>query len=145
MNFKKLKPTFDFAVIFMIFGVLLDVITTILFVVLDLGFEKNELLARLIDVSIVFVPIYLLIHILIAPFFGVILRKSFAYYFGIRGLLYGLNNLSLIFWNNAFIMDNLGILLSEIIFALIGLSLFAYFSYKHYFGKRELVISAFKA
>ena len=90
----KLTYTVDFPVLLLFFAVFLDIISTILFVILDAGTEANPILRELIKISIWFIPIYLFsTNALFVPFLADTLRKTLSYTFAVVSTLLGANNL----------------------------------------------------
>ena len=124
---NKFTYTVDFPVIFLFFGVSLDVISTFIFVTLDAGREMHPILGKLISTSIWFIPIYLFItNALFIPFLSRILRKTLSYTIGLSGFLFSLNNFSLVIFRNAFLVDKIGYTPIIITFLLLGFILFLY-------------------
>ena len=140
-----MKYKFDFPIIVMFIAVGLDIITTLYFLTHNIGFESNPILYNLANISIIFIPIYLLLPIIFVPFFQDILRKSFAYFFAIGGLLLGINNLSLIFLDNAFLINTVGFFGFLILQSCIGLGIFLYFVYHYHITKSEFFKLVLKA
>jgi len=136
----KLTYTVDFPVLLLFFAVFLDTISTILFVRLNAGTEANTILRELIKISIWFIPIYLFsTNALFVPFLPDILRKTLSYTFGFVSTLLGANNLSLIFFNNAFLIDTIGFNTTIALFILFGSAIFVYFVKKKKINKKQTI------
>ena len=141
----NLTYTIDVPVLFLFFAVLLDVISTSLFVILNAGTEANVILKALISISIWFIPVYLfLTNAFFVPFLSGILRKTFSYTFGLVSLLFGLNNFSLVVFDYAFLVDMVGFELLVILFVLIGLAIFVYFVKKAKLSKKQIISACFR-
>ena len=140
-----LTYTIDFPVYLLFFGVLLDIISTSIFVGLGIGREANIILRDLISVSIWFIPVYLLTsNAVFVPLLPGLLRKTLSYTFGLVHGLLGLNNFSLILFRNAFLVGTIGFDNLNILFILFGLSLFAYFMNEEKMNRKEVVTSSLK-
>ena len=136
----KLTYTVDFPVLFLFFAVFLDIISTILFVILDAGTEANPILRELIKISIWFIPIYLFsTNALFVPFLADTLRKTLSYTFAVVSTLLGANNLSLIFFNNAFLIDTIGFNTTIALFILFGSAMFVYLVRKKKMNKKQTI------
>ena len=119
--------TIDFPIILLFFCVFLDILSTLLFVGLHIGTEKNFILNRLLSLSIWFIPLYLFsTNALFVPFLSELLRKTFSYTFCLISLLLAFNNFSLVLFNNAFLVDTLGFNTLVILIILLGIALFVY-------------------
>ena len=128
INFFNFTYTFDFPVLLLFFGVFIDIISTSVFVGLNIGTEANPILQDLISISVWFIPAYLVTtNAVFVPFFSSVLRKTLCYTFGAISLLLGLNNLSLVIFNYTFLVDELGFNTVVILFVLLGLTIFVYF------------------
>ncbi len=137
--------TVDFAVLFLFCCNFLDIISTFLFVILNVGTESNFILKELISLSIWFIPIYLFTSIAVfVPFLSTVLRKTFSYTFGIVNVLLGLNNLSLFIFNYAFVIDSLGFDTMVILFVLVGLTIFLYFVKKQNMNRAKALSTLLK-
>jgi hypothetical protein len=135
-----LTYTIDFPVLLLFFAVFLDVISTSLFVTLNVGTEANFILKDLIAISIWFIPIYLLsTNALFIPFLSDLLRKTFSYTFGFVSISLALNNFSLLIFNNALLVDTLGFSAMVIVFVLFGLAIFVYLVKKEMLNRKEIV------
>ena len=146
-RFKVYKYTYtiDFPVIFLFFGVFLDIISTMLFVVLKAGTESHIILKELIPISIWFIPIYLFsTNAFFIPFLSDILRKALSYTFGLMGLLLALNNFSLVIFRNAFLVDTIGYNPLLIMHVLFGLTLFVYLMKKEKLNNKEIISTCLK-
>jgi hypothetical protein len=64
---------------------------------------------------------------LFIPFLSDILRKTLSYTIGLSGILFSMNNFSLVLFKNAFLVDTIGYAPKIIIFVLFGFFLFFYF------------------
>ena len=145
VDLYNLTYTIDLPVLFLFFGVFLDIISTSLFVVLNVGSEANLILKELIPISIFFIPIYLFsTGALFIPFLSNVLRKSFSYTFGLISILFALNNFSLVIFRNAFLVDTFGYNNLLILYFLFGLTIFVYFVIKDNLNKREILFTALK-
>jgi hypothetical protein len=98
----------DPLVLVMFAAVILDTCTTWFFVSHHCGVEKNPTLAPLVRHSLIWIPIYLLCRPLMVPFIPDTCRFAFSIYFGLQGLLFGLNNLSGILCGRYFLVDQVG-------------------------------------
>ena len=126
-KFNKFTYTIDFPVLFLFVGVFLDIVSTFLFVALNIGRESHPILGGLISISIWFIPFYLFItNAFFVPFLPDILRKTLSYTIGLSGFLFGMNNFSLVLFSNAFLVDTIGYNPMIILFFLFGLILFVY-------------------
>ena len=134
-RFKVYKYTYtiDFPVIFLFFGVFLDIISTMLFVVLKAGTESHIILKELFSTNALFIP-----------FLSDILRKALSYTFGLMGLLLALNNFSLVIFRNAFLVDTIGYNPLLIIHVLFGLTLFVYLMKKEKLNNKEIISTCLK-
>lgn len=145
INIYKLTYTIDLPVILLFVAVSLDIISTTLFVGLDAGVEKNPILARLIDISIWFIPVYLLAtDALFIPFLSGILRKTFSYAFALISVVLAVNNFSLILSGSAFLIDTVGFNGIVIFLILFGLVTFAYFLKQANLDRKEVLFSCLK-
>ena len=141
----KYTCTVDFPVLFLFFGVFLDIISTSLFVVLKVGTEANFILKELIPISIWFIPIYLLSsNAVFVPFLSKVLRKTLGYTFGFVNGLLGLNNFSLVIFKNAFLVDTIGFYNLIILFVVLGFTIFVYFVNKEKLDKKETIYTCLK-
>ena len=141
IKFFNFTYTFDFPVLLLFFGVFVDIVSTSVFVGLNIGTEANPIIRDLISISVWFIPIYLLTtNAVFVPFLSSILRKTLCYTFGAISLLLGLNNSLLVLFNYAFLVDVLGFNAVVILFVLLGLTIFVYFLKKEKMDK-EMVIS----
>jgi len=144
-NLYKYTYTIDFPVLFLFFGVFLDIISTTLFVVLRVGTEANFILKELIPISIWFIPIYLLSsNAVFVPFLSKVLRKTLSYTFGFVNGLLGLNNFSLVVFKYAFLVDTIGFYNLNILFFIFGLTIFIYFVKKEKLDKKETISTCLK-
>jgi hypothetical protein len=89
-------------------AVLLDTVTSFIFVAQHRGFEQNHILASLIRHSTIWIPIYLFSQPLLVPFQPGICRFVFAFYLGLDGFLCGLNNLGGILFGHYFLVEAIG-------------------------------------
>jgi hypothetical protein len=136
--------TIDSPVLLLFIGVFVDIVSTSLFVGLNAGTEANPILKELISISVYFIPIYLLAtNAIFVPFLSSVLRKTFSYTFGTVGLLLGLNNLSLVFFNYAFLVDALGFSSVVMLFVLFSSILFVYFVRKEKLDKKLVKSTCF--
>ena len=136
----KLTYTVDFAVLLLFFAVFLDIISTSLFVAFNVGTEANPILRELIKISIWFIPIYLFsTNALFVPFLADTLRKTLSYTFALASTLLGANNLSLIFFNNAFLIDTIGFNTTIALFILFGSAMFVYLVKKKKMNKKQTI------
>jgi len=141
----KVTYTIDFYVLILFFSVSLDIISTLLFIIGNSGSEANVILKELIPLYIWFAPVYLfLTNAFFIPFLSTFLRKTFSYTFSIISILLTLNNFSLILFKNAFLVDTIGFKNLLILFFLIGISIFVYFTRKDDLNKKEILFSTFK-
>jgi hypothetical protein len=139
-NFNKFTYTIDFPVLFLFVGVSLDVVSTFLFVVLDVGREMHPILGELITISVWFIPCYLFItNAFFVPFLSDIPRNTLSYTMGLSGFLFSSNNFSLVLFDSAFIVDKIGYTQVIIIFALFGFILFFYFIKMDQIGSKDIV------
>ena len=139
-KFYNLIYTVDFPVLFLFCCNFLDIISTFLFVSMNSGTESNFILKELISISIWFIPIYLFTSIAVfVPFLSKALRKTVSYTFGMVNLLLGLNNISLVVFNYAFLIDSLGFDTMIILFVLVGLTIFFYFVKKQNMNRTEVL------
>lgn len=137
--------TIDLPVLFMFFGVFLDIISTSLFVGLNVGTEANFILKELIPISIWFIPIYLFsTNALFVPFLSNVLRKTFCYNLGLVSILFALNNFSLVIFKNAFLVDTIGYNNLLILYFLFGLTIFVYLLKKDKLNKKEIIFTGLK-
>jgi len=140
VTFYKLMYTIDIPVLLMFLATFLDIVSTWLFVGLEVGTEANPILSRLISISTWFIPIYLLFtYAAFVPFLSDVLRKTFGYTIGLVGTLLGLNNFSLVLFGYAFIIDTVGFNILLALFLVFGLSTFTYFVRKGKLGRKELI------
>lgn len=145
IDFFKLTYTIDFAVLFLFFGVFLDIISTFLFVELNTGPEANVILKELIPISIWFVPVYLFsTNALFVPFLSNILRKTLSYNFGLVGILFALNNFSLLIFHNAFLVYTFGFNTLFILYLLFGLPIFIYLLKQENLNIKEMIFTVLK-
>ena len=145
ISIGNLSYIIDFPVYLLFFGVLLDIISTSLFVGLNLGREANIILRDLVSVSIWFIPVYLLTsNAVFVPFLPGLLRKTLSYTFGLYNGLLGLNNFSLILFKNAFLVGTIGFDNLNILFIVFGLSLFAYLMKEEKMNRKEVLASCLK-
>ena len=141
----QLVYTIDLPVLFMFFGVFLDIISTSLFVGLNVGTEANFILKELIPISIWFIPIYLFsTNALFVPFLSNVLRKTFCYNLGLVSILFALNNFSLVIFKNAFLVDTIGYNNLLILYFLFGLTIFVYLLKKDKLNKKEIIFTGLK-
>jgi hypothetical protein len=97
-------------------------------VTLNAGIEAHPILGELITISTWFVPFYLFItNAFFIPFLSEILRKTLSYTIGLSGVLFSMNNFSLVLFRNAFLVDTIGYTPLILIFVLLGFFLFFYF------------------
>ena len=140
-----LTYTIDFPVLFLFLGVLLDIISTSLFVALDAGTEAHIILKELIPISIWFIPVYLFAtNAAFVPFLPGVLRKTLSYTIGLSSLLFAMNNFSLVLFRNAFLVDAIGYTPVMITFVLFGLTLFVYLMKKEKLSQKEVVSTCLK-
>ena len=119
--------------------------STSFFVGLNIGTEANIILKKLIPISIWFVPFYLFTtNALFVPFLSNILRKTCSYTFGLVGILFALNNFSLVIFNNAFLVDTLGYNTLLILYLLFGLTIFVYLIQKDDQNVTEIIFTGLK-
>jgi hypothetical protein len=138
VNIFKFTYTIDFPVLLLFFAVFLDIISTSLFVGLNVGTEANFILKDLISISIWFIPVYLLsTNAVFVPFLSDVLRKTFSYTFGLVSIFLGLNNFSLLMFNYAVLIDTIGFNAMVILFVLFGLTIFVYFVKKEKMKKKR--------
>lgn len=143
--FHKLTYTIDFPVLLLFFAVLLDVISTSIFVGLNAGTETNPILGELISISIWFIPIYLLsTNAFFVPVLSDVLRKTFSYTFGLVSILLAANNFSLLIFKFAFLVDTIGFNSMLMFFVLSGLTIYVYFLKKEKLNKKEIMSTCFK-
>jgi len=136
---NKFTYTIDFPVLFLFMGVSLDIVSTFLFVVLNAGREAHPILGELISVSIWFIPVYLFTtNAFFVPFLSDVLRKTLSYSIGLSGVLFSLNNFSLVLFSNAFLVDNIGYAPMILIFVLFGFILFFYYVKIEKFNKADI-------
>jgi hypothetical protein len=139
-NLHKLTYIIDFPVLLLFFAVFVDTLSTLLFVMLKSGTETNPILGELISISIWFIPIYLfLTNAIFVPFLHTILRKTFSYTIGLISILLGLNNLSLVVFDYAFLVDVIGFNSIIILVGLFGLTIFVYFVKKEKLNTKETI------
>ncbi len=137
-KFFNFTYTVDFSVLFLFCCNFLDIISTCLFVGLNVGTESNVILKELILISIWFIPVYFFSSVTVfVPFLSEVLRKTFAYTFGIVSLFLGLNNFSLLIVNYAFLIDSVGFNNLVILFVLVGLTIFVGFIKKQKLNRAE--------
>ena len=145
INFSKLTYTIDLPVLLLFITVSLDIISTTLFVSLDIGVEKNPILGKLIDISIWFIPVYLLAtEAIFIPFLSNILRKTFSYTFAFLSIVLAVNNFSLILFDSAFLINTIGLNAIVILIILFGFAIFAYFLIKGKLNKKETLLTCLK-
>ena len=138
LTLHKLTYTIDFPVLLLFFSVFLDVISTSLFVTLNIGTEANFILRDLISISIWFIPIYLLsTNALFIPFLSEVLRKTFSYSFGFVSAMLALNNFSLLAFNYAVLVDTIGFNAMLMLSVLFGITIFVYFVKMEKMNKKE--------
>ena len=104
----------------MLAAALLDTATTSYFLSTGVGYEANPVLAPLASVSLWWVPTYLLLRPLVTPLMPDVSRQTFAVSQCLIGTLCGLNNLSGIFLDYYFIVDNVGFIGPGIIAVICG-------------------------
>ena len=135
-----LTYTIDFPVLLLLFAVILDIVSTSLFVALNVGTEANPILGELISISVWFIPFYLLsTNAIFVPFLSDVLRKTFSYTFGFVSILLAINNFSLVVYSYAFLVDTIGFNALVGLFVLFGLTLFVYFVKKMSMNKKEVI------
>ena len=140
INIFKFTYTIDFPVLLLFFAVFLDIISTSLFVGLNVGTEANFILKDLISISIWFIPVYLLLtNAVFVPFLSDVLRKTFSYTFGLVSIFLGLNNFSLLMFNYAVLIDTIGFNAMVMLFVLFGLTIFVYFVKKEKMNKKRML------
>ena len=140
-----LTYTIDLLVVFLFFAVFLDIISTSLFVGLNVGTEANFILKELIPISIWFIPIYLLLtNAIFVPFLSDILRKTFCFALGSLSILLGINNFSLIIFDYAVLIDTVGFNVIVASCILFGLTIFVYLARKEKMNKKETVTTSLK-
>jgi hypothetical protein len=136
--------TIDFPVLFLFFSVFLDIISTSLFVGLNVGTEANFILKDLISISIWFIPFYLLsTNAVFVPFLSNVLRKTFSFTFGLLSIFLGLNNFSLVIFDYAVLIDTIGFNVLVLMCGLFGLTIFIYFVKKENMNKKETLSTGF--
>jgi hypothetical protein len=109
-------------------------------VALNAGIEAHPILGELIKISIWFLPIYLFItNAFFIPFLSEILRKTLSYTIGLSGVLFSMNNFSLVLFSNAFLVDTIGYTPLIISFVLLGFLLFFYFIKLENLNNRDIV------
>jgi len=136
----KLSYTIDFPVLFLFGGVSLDIVSTLLFVALNAGREAHPILGELISVSIWFIPVYLFTtNAFFVPFLSGVLRRTLSYAIGLSGVLFSMNNFSLVLFRNAFLVDNIGYTPLIIIFVLLGFIIFFYYIKVEKLNPRDIV------
>lgn len=141
----KLTYTVDFPVLLLFFAVVLDIISTSLFVGLNAGTEANPILSELISISIWFIPLYLLsTNAIFVPFLSEILRKTLSYTFGFVSILLAMNNFSLVMFDYAFLIDTIGFNSMVGLFVSFGLTIFVYFVKKAKMNKKETIVTCSK-
>lgn len=112
---------------------------------LNIGREANFILRELISISIWFIPIYLItFNTIFVPFLSKVLRNALSYAFGIVHCLLGVNNFSLILFKNAFLVDPIGFDNLNILFVLMGLTIFIYFIKKEKLNRKDTINSCLK-
>lgn len=137
----KLTYTIDLAVVLLFIAVSLDIISTIIFLGLDAGKETNATLGKLIDISIWFVPIYLLtIEVIFVPFLSRLLRHTFCYTFAFLSMVLAVNNFSLIIFGSAVIINLMGFMGVVMMATLFGLTLFGYLLAKEKLPKNKALL-----
>lgn len=140
IKFYKFTYSIDFSVVLLFIGTILDILSTSLFVWLNIGTEANPILRDLISISTWFIPIYLLsTYAAFVPFLSKILRKTFSYTFALVGTLLSLNNFSLVLFKNAFLVDALGFNTLVVLFIAFALGTFSYFIRKEELSKKDVV------
>ena len=92
----------------MLAGVMLDSATTCVFISQNRGVELNPVLGALSQLSLAWVPIYLICRPLLVPLAPSSCRWSFCIYFGLNGLLSGLNNIDGIYTGRFFLSETIG-------------------------------------
>jgi hypothetical protein len=136
--------TIDFPVLFLFFAVFLDIISTSLFVGLNVGTEANFILKDLISISFWFIPVYLLsTNAVFVPFLSNVLRKTFSFTFGLLSIFLGLNNFSLVIFDYAVLIDTIGFNIWVLLCVLFGLIIFVYFVKKEKMNKKETLSTSF--
>lgn len=144
-KFHTFTYTVDLPVLVLFAGAFLDIVSTMLFVALGVGREANIILGTLISVSIWFIPVYLLTsNTVYVPLLPGILRKTLGYTFSLVHTLLALNNFSLIFFNNAFLVDTIGFNNLNRMFVFLGLSYFVYLLRDQKLGRKEAFSMTFK-
>jgi len=127
----RLAYTVDGLVLAMFAASLLDILTTYLFISLELGAEMNPVCAQLIRQSLLWIPVYLSAHPLLVPLAPEIPRRSFAVFFVASGLLFGINNLGGILFHRCFIVDTFGFWIPFGFCVLVAAAYFFYELYRH--------------
>lgn len=141
----KLTYTIDLPVLLLFITVSLDVISTMLFVSLTTGVEKNPILSKLIDASIWFIPIYLFMtDALFIPFLSKILRRTFCYSLSLVSIVLAVNNFSLIIFDSAFLIDFFGFNTIVAAAVLFGFAVFAFFLKRERLNNREVILMGLK-
>ena len=139
----KLTYTIDFLVLFLFFAVFLDIISTSIFVGLNVGTEANFILKDLISISIWFIPVYLFsTNAFFVPFLSDILRKTLSITLGLLSILLGFNNFSLIIFDYAVLIDTIGFNLLLTLCVLFGLTIFVYLIKKEKMDKKDTLITS---
>lgn len=145
INIGRLTYTIDLPVVLLFAAVSADIISTTLFIGLDAGVETNPVLARLVDISIWFVPVYLFTaDAVFVPFLSTTLRKTFSYAFALVSIVLAVNNFSLILFDSAFLIDAAGFGGAVLFLVLSGLALFFYFLKKANLNKKEALFTCMK-
>jgi FtsH-binding integral membrane protein len=72
------------------------------------------------------------------PFLPSVLRKSLSYTLGLSSFLFALNNFSLIFFRNAFLVDKIGYTPTIFVFILCFFILLVYYIWKEKRKKQEI-------
>lgn len=108
-NQRLVEWRLDWTSVAAIMATLLDVVTTVTFIVKRAGYEANEVLAPLIEHSILWIPLYLLSKPSLILLMPNVSRQTVATFFITIGLLAGTNNLSGLLFGNYFIVGAIGI------------------------------------
>jgi hypothetical protein len=130
----------DLVVVIMFAGSILDAWTTWVFASRPYGFEQNPTLAPLLRHSLMWIPIYLLCPPLMVPLLPEVCRLGFTVYFGFAGFVFGVNNLSGIFYGRYFLIDLLGFAVLQGSCILFGLTVFIWTVWKHAGNAQERML-----
>ena len=137
---NRVTYTIDLPVVILFLMVCLDIVSTSLFVILQIGAEANLILKGLIPISILFIPVYLFsTNALFIPFLPDLLRKTFCYTFGLVSFLFALNNFSLILFRNAFLVDTFGFNTLLLLYFIFGITLFIYLGKKEGLDRKDMM------